>query len=269
MEYREKQELLGIYNATRSRVGRKISARLHAVTPEEHKLLTSVISVATADTFRQERHATIDVLTGLHNRRYFDERFAEEFNYAQRTSMHIGLALGDIRKLRNINTEFGHIGGDRLLRHLGGSIDEGKHMRASDVACRTGGDEIGVLFPNLKSEKRGLQRSEKENLCIATLRMLESVHASPVQLRADASRPIHLDFGVTLSDHHDTQESMYTRADYASYVAKKLFQEGENKIVVATQSRKGIIFESAVMNGDAIIFTKIVQAQNILANRIQ
>jgi diguanylate cyclase (GGDEF)-like protein len=93
-----------------------------------------------------------DPLTGLWNRRYFEERLAEEESRSQRagSSRRFSVLVVDINDFKAINDQHGHPVGDQLLKWAGEFLHT--HLRTHDVACRTGGDEFAVLLPDVSGE---------------------------------------------------------------------------------------------------------------------
>ena len=94
---------------------------------------------------REQRAAVTDSLTGLLNRRGFDERLHEEIGRAERSGRPLTVVLTDCDDLKHVNDRFGRDGGDALLQGLARVLRHGK--RVSDVAGRVGGDEFGLLLP--------------------------------------------------------------------------------------------------------------------------
>lgn len=88
--------------------------------------------------------ALTDALTGLANRRYFDERFNEELARAQRHERSLALILVDLDGLKVVNDSHGHAAGDALLRALAGLLHD--QARSIDLAARLGGDEFALLL---------------------------------------------------------------------------------------------------------------------------
>jgi diguanylate cyclase (GGDEF)-like protein len=92
-----------------------------------------------------------DPLTGLWNRRYFDERLAEEVDRTRRShTRHLSLMVVDVNDFKQLNDEGGHAEGDRALRAVAGFLRS--HLRAHDVCCRSGGDEFAVILPDVGEE---------------------------------------------------------------------------------------------------------------------
>ena len=94
---------------------------------------------------RLKQLATTDALTGICNRRHFDEVLASEINRAARFSSPLSLILFDIDHFKRVNDTFGHQAGDRVLTQLAVSV--GYSLRTVDLFARWGGEEFVVLLP--------------------------------------------------------------------------------------------------------------------------
>lgn len=90
------------------------------------------------------QQAHTDVLTGLPNRRSFDERLAEEMRRSTRYHHPFALAMLDLNEFKAINDRYGHLVGDEVLRQLGACLR--KSIRDTDFLARYGGDEFAVIF---------------------------------------------------------------------------------------------------------------------------
>ncbi len=89
--------------------------------------------------------ATRDWLTGLYNRRYFEETLADHIEAANRYNRDLSLVLFDIDNFKQINDAHGHEAGDEVLRQFAEILEI--TARKSDIVCRFGGDEFAVILP--------------------------------------------------------------------------------------------------------------------------
>lgn len=116
----------------------------------ERQNLTLKRAIARLQVYRAMAYR--DPLTGLWNRRYFEERLKEEFSRSRRAGKgrRFSVAIIDINGFKEINDQHGHQAGDEVLRWVGEFLSA--HLRTHDVPCRTGGDEFMLLLPDLSAE---------------------------------------------------------------------------------------------------------------------
>jgi diguanylate cyclase (GGDEF)-like protein len=111
-----------------------------------------------------------DPLTGLWNRRYFEERLKEEASRSERagSERRFSVLIVDINDFKPINDRHGHATGDVILKWVGDFLTT--HLRTHDVACRTGGDEFTVLLPDISAEDCArLVARLREQLAVANI----------------------------------------------------------------------------------------------------
>jgi diguanylate cyclase (GGDEF)-like protein len=123
-------------------------------------------------------NAATDALTGLYNRRLFDEYCDKELNRAKRYAQQLAVVILDLHKLKEVNDQRGHLQGDEVLRIAAATLR--KTLRASDFSFRIGGDEFALLLPQTDPE-------QAVTLC----------HRIRSQYEHDVT-PLRLDIGVTL-----------------------------------------------------------------------
>ena len=163
--------------------------------------------------------AQIDGLTGLHNRRYFDERLAQELATGRRYHAPLGLLMLDIDHFKSINDSLGHPSGDQVLRNLSNLLRN--TCRTSDIPCRYGGEEMAIILPHT-----GTHDTYK-----AGVRLLEAIRTSG-DLMQILDRPLTASIGAACSMPSDnvTVEQLVAKADSALYRAKS---GGRNRVAAA------------------------------------
>lgn len=107
---------------------------------------------------RAREMALIDPLTGVFNRRYMDEVFPREISKANRSGTELSFIMLDIDDFKEINTTFGHFGGDQYLRDVATLLK--KTFRGSDTVLRLGGDEFLIVLPET-SNRQALRAAER------------------------------------------------------------------------------------------------------------
>jgi diguanylate cyclase (GGDEF)-like protein len=155
--------------------------------------------------FRAARQqADLDALTGLHNRRYFHETLAREVARAHRYNRRLALIVLDLDDFKAINDRIGHLAGDAVLAEVAERVRE--VVRSSDIPCRIGGDEFGVI----------LAESAADDADQLYARLQRAIAGRPL---AVAGR-LALSAGVAELRAEDDPISFFQRADEALYRAK-------------------------------------------------
>ncbi len=113
------------------------------------------------------RLSSIDGLTGVSNRRAFDERLEMEWNRSLRNSTHLSLIMLDIDYFKAYNDTYGHQGGDGCLKQVA-SVIQDTLGRSTDLLCRYGGEEFGVILPET-NEAGAMKVGEKIRSAIEAL----------------------------------------------------------------------------------------------------
>lgn len=192
--------------------------------------LASLVAVCLESALATERLKLVgltDILTGVHNRRYFESRCLEEVTAARRNETPLVCMFLDVDKFKNLNDSLGHQAGDEVLRYVAKLIKV--QLRGSDVVARYGGEEFVVLLP-ATSHKSGLETAERIRRVIAAqtvpikgrdvVRATISIGVSMLQPSPGPAEPAAL-----VAD-------MIARADKALYEAK---EAGRNRVVSAPE----------------------------------
>lgn len=164
-----------------------------------------------------ERGAKMDVLTGLPNRRYFDEALAI-VSPRRRADDSIGILMVDIDHFKLLNDRFGHATGDRVLRAVATAI--ARAVRDEDTPARYGGEEFAVLLRRTDAEQA---QEVGERIRRAVVRL----HPASLGI----SEPVTVSVGVAVAGPGGLPvERLVERADQALYKAKR---QGRDRVIVA------------------------------------
>lgn len=159
--------------------------------------------------------ANVDRLTGLQNRRSFDEHFPFEFERARRYRHSMCLIMIDVDHFKTVNDTHGHAKGDDVLRSVATVILES--VRVTDYCARYGGEEMVVLLPEISLE----------NAALVAEKIRRNVQERSEEL---AGVPVTISLGVsTLVKNFESPSALLTAADARLYEAKK---SGRNRVVI-------------------------------------
>jgi diguanylate cyclase (GGDEF)-like protein len=152
-------------------------------------------------------NAATDALTGLYNRRLFDEYFEKELNRAKRHGQHLAIVILDLHKLKEVNDRRGHLQGDQVLQLAATTLR--KTMRTSDFAFRIGGDEFALLLPQTDPE-------QAITLC-RRVRAQYEAEIKPLKLEVGVT----VDFGIAVHPQDgDEKSALMGLADERLYELK-------------------------------------------------
>lgn len=165
-----------------------------------------------------EKLSSLDGLTGLFNRRYFETILESEISRAKRFNLDTSVLLMDIDNFKKYNDTYGHLAGDEVLKSVGQIILKSKRM--IDVACRYGGEEFILILP--KTSKSGAMTvGERLRKRVAALKVSQLA-------RLHLKEPVTISGGIATfpQDANESQE-LIMKADKALYEAKS---SGKNRI---------------------------------------
>lgn len=168
------------------------------------------------------QHESItDALTGLKNRRYFDQRMSEEVALSLRHKLPLSLMLLDVDHFKKINDTYGHQIGDEVLSSLAKLISG--MVRDSDIVARYGGEEIAIITPRTSKEEAALLAERLRDLIEKTTVAMVGTTQEVVQ--------VTVSLGIcSLSAVITDKDALIEESDQALYLAKKY---GRNRVVVS------------------------------------
>lgn len=174
-------------------------------------------AVTIADLFQTvKEQAVTDGLTGLYNRRYFEEEAQKEVLRAKRQSTKFTIIGLDLDHLKVINDKFGHSSGDVAIKTVADIIK--KNARSIDTAARIGGEEFNILLPGV-DYKGGLIAAERIRKAIA-------------ETKVDVIGHVTASIGVaSFKEHSEDLNELLELADQAMYSSKK---NGRNRVTLAS-----------------------------------
>ena len=190
--------------------------------PEEISLLATFAHLAAGALENARLHAktlslaTTDTLTGLFNRRLFDERLNGEMQRSQRHHLSFSLLMLDIDYFKQVNDSYGHLAGDAVLRQLAAVLRV--QTREVDTVARYGGEEFVIVTPE----------SDGSSAKLVGERIRKAVAGTAFLLPDGREIGVTVSIGIACYPRcADSAEAMIDRADKALYLAK---QEGRNRV---------------------------------------
>jgi diguanylate cyclase (GGDEF)-like protein len=165
---------------------------------------------------RVATQASTDSLTGLANRRMFDEELALEWRRADRVGDSLALVLLDLDDFKRVNDAHGHQAGDAVLRAVGEILGSG--VRQVDLAGRYGGEEFALILP--ETDLAGAQRLAE--------RLRVALENAATEIPSGDTLTTTASFGVAVKGELESAEDLVAAADEALYAAKRA---GKNRVV--------------------------------------
>ncbi len=149
-------------------------------------------------------NASVDSLTGLYNKRVFQERIRQEINRVSRYGRKLSIVIFDLDRFKQWNDTYGHLAGDELLKEVGNIMHSS--IRDSDIAFRFGGDEFVILFPETDAKE--------------ALQIVRKLSDKISHFKFDSGEGITISAGIAEYKNGDSPGSLLERADEMLYRAK-------------------------------------------------
>lgn len=180
----------------------------------------AIIVEALRARFKNEEMARVDVLTGIPNRRCFDESLSREYRSAIRKGSFLSFVLIDVDFFKKVNDIQGHTAGDKVLARIA-SIIKNSLFRAGDMVARYGGEEFAVLLPE----------TEETDARVVAERIRSAIESEQIpHPDSECSEVITISAGIAVIKPNDNQkkQQLIDAADEALYKAK---QNGRNRVI--------------------------------------
>lgn len=178
----------------------------------------AVLSIVWLDLSAQRENlrvmATTDGLSGLMNRRTFDQVLQRELEYAERLSQPVALLMIDIDHFKEVNDQFGHAAGDEVIRRISRLLCV--NTRATDAVARYGGEEFAMVL-------RGMQLEQAQSIAERLRTQIQTMVGLPDPIRVTAS------IGIAVACPGDTVATLMRRSDHALYESKR---SGRNRVCI-------------------------------------
>lgn len=163
--------------------------------------------------------ATTDGLTELYNHRFFQEQMLLTIETCKRANTKFSLILIDIDFFKKFNDTYGHQSGDAVLRQVAQTLK--KAVRASDIVCRYGGEEMSIILKDV-----GVEES-----VITAQKLCDTIASKTFRLVGDLEKNVTISLGVaTFPENGETSAELIEHADKGLYLAK---ENGRNQVGIA------------------------------------
>lgn len=174
------------------------------------------VAITIADLFETVKsQAVTDSLTGLYNRRYFEECLTREVTRAQRQNQPFSIIGLDLDFLKKINDVHGHAYGDLAIKTIADILK--KNARSIDIAARMGGEEFNLLLPGIDSK----------GAMIAAERIRKAIEVEEIETIGHITASVGV---ATYLEHSDNIDEVMELTDQAMYMSKR---NGRNQVTLA------------------------------------
>lgn len=210
------------------------------------------LAITIADLFQTVKDQAItDGLTGLNNRRYFEEELQKEYLRAQRQNQKFTVIGIDLDHLKQINDKYGHFYGDLAIKTVSKALK--MNARSIDTVARMGGEEFNILLPGVDSSG-GL---------IAAERIRKTIENQQIETINKVTASIGV---ATFFEHSDNITELIELTDQAMYTSKK---EGRNRVTLAEKPTKESWQDVAVNTFVDIISKHRIPLDEKMANLLE
>jgi diguanylate cyclase (GGDEF)-like protein len=168
--------------------------------------------------------SVLDALTGAYNRKHFEERLASEVAYVRRHATPLSLLIFDLDKFKRVNDTYGHLGGDHVLRTVGGLVK--RTLRVEDIFARYGGEEFAIVARGIDVDRAYLI-AERVRITVETAKVEFNGSLVPVTVSLGVA-------SLACCGEGATGEALIGKADERLYVAKGT---GRNRTVSGSRGR--------------------------------
>ncbi len=160
---------------------------------------------------------TLDSLTGIRNRSYFDQKYIAEIRRSRREHTFLSVVMVDIDHFKKVNDHYGHLVGDECIKSVAGIIQKAL-KRPSDVACRYGGEEFALILPN----------TELSGALTLVEQLRQDIQNTSIQSQ-ELSIQMTISAGIccAMASLKQAEDAILAEADKQLYLAKKA---GRNKV---------------------------------------
>jgi diguanylate cyclase (GGDEF)-like protein len=202
-------------------------------------MMASKIAYVLTDNYNMKIISTVDKLTRLYTRKYFESALANELMYVEKEGIKFSIIMADIDKFKTVNDRFGHQKGDEVLQNIS-SIIMGS-VRKGDICGRYGGEEIIILLPGTDAEG-AYNVAEKIRKKVENSKLL------------GLNTPLTISLGVSSYPEHGTwAKDLIDKADQALYHVKESGRNGSRIYEVnMSKSTKRIDRLAGIISGNLV-----------------